>query len=86
MKPSPEDGSTTGGRAGACAGLVASFPRPAQAPALQRTEESPKTMWSLWLAVACGFALLIGAWYVLFKVAHAAHVESVPLATAEAKR
>ena len=37
--------------------------------------------WTLWLGVVCAFLLLAAAWVVLFKVAHEAGVESVPLAT-----
>lgn len=37
--------------------------------------------WSLWLAVAAAFLLLALGWVTLFRVAHAAHIQSVPLAT-----
>jgi len=40
---------------------------------------------SLWLWVAGGFLLLMVAWGVLFSVARSAKVESVPLATPEAR-
>ncbi len=42
-----------------------------------RTETSAR---SLWLWVAAGFLLLALAWTVLFSVARATRVESVPLA------
>ena len=35
--------------------------------------------WSLWTAVLALFALLIGAWIVLFAIARRNPVESVPL-------
>lgn len=36
---------------------------------------------SLWLWVGGAFCLMLLAWVVLFKVAHSANVERVPLAT-----
>lgn len=40
---------------------------------------------SLWLGVSAGFLVLVLAWGVLFFVARLTQVESVPLATKEAK-
>lgn len=34
----------------------------------------------LWLCVCAAFAVLIGAWVVLFKVAHSANIQEVPAA------
>jgi len=67
-------------RAGACARRGKSRPRRAQAPALQK--KTPGAAIALWACVACGFLVLGTAWFALFKVAHAAQVKSVPLATA----
>lgn len=38
-----------------------------------------RTALKMWFAVAAGFLLLGLGWTVLFRVAHSAHIESVPL-------
>jgi len=45
-----------------------------------RVLPTPKGGAGLWLWVAGAFCVLILVWAVLFKVAHSAKVESVPLA------
>jgi hypothetical protein len=40
-----------------------------------------RTGLTLWLWVAGAFLLLGLGWTILFRVAHSAHIESVPLAT-----
>lgn len=42
----------------------------------------PRSDRSLWLGVGLAFALLLGAWALLFTIAAEHPVESVPLATA----
>ncbi|MEO6996326.1 MAG: hypothetical protein ABI273_22165 [Lacunisphaera sp.] len=39
----------------------------------------------LWIFVCFGFACLIAAYVVMFKVSHAAQIREVPLATGGAK-
>lgn len=39
------------------------------------------TAWKLWLAVAGAFLLLALGWVTMFRVARAAHIETVPLVT-----
>jgi hypothetical protein len=41
----------------------------------------PRGDGSLWLAVGVAFAVLIGAWLLLFKIAADHPVQTVPLAT-----
>jgi len=62
--------------------LEASHARSGQAATSQRSGGSA---WTLWLWVAAGFLALTVAWTILFAVARSAKVESVPLATKEAK-
>ena len=50
-------------------------------PSPDAAAEAKPRSWTLWLSVVCAFLLLATAWVVLFKVAHEAGVESVPLAT-----
>ena len=40
------------------------------------TADSDRTR--LWLLVGAAFAVLIGAWVVMFKVAHSANIQEVP--------
>lgn len=48
------------------------------------TAESDRTR--LWLTVGVAFAVLIGAWVVLFKVAHSANIQEIsPAAKAGAR-
>jgi hypothetical protein len=54
---------------------------PTEAPTIRQSE----LVIPLWLWVAAGFLLLAVAWSVLFTVARSAKVESVPLATKEAR-
>lgn len=56
--------------------------RSGQASTLQKSGGSS---WTLWLWVGAAFLLLLLAWSVLFALARSAKVESVPLATKEAK-
>lgn len=53
--------------------------------AQQDCAPTPKDSLSLWLWVAAGFLLLALGWTVLFTVARSVKVESVPLATKEAR-
>ena len=80
MEPRQEMKAVVECRGGACSALGTSHARAEQAPPLQgKSDRGPAIL--LWLAVTLGFLLLIGAWYVLFKVAHSAQVKTVPLAT-----
>lgn len=65
-------------RVAACGDLGESHARSAQAPTLQKATGAT---WSLWVWVLAGFLLLVAAWGAMFTAAHAAKVESVPLAT-----
>lgn len=61
------------------ASSVEGQPAPAKAP------RQEKGGWTLWLWVVAGFLLLVLAWTVLFSVAHAVKVGTVPTAAQEAK-
>lgn len=73
---SPADTLSDGASADAGATLVATSPESRASTLPQK-----RARLVLWLAVAGAFLLLGLGWTILFRVAHSAHIESVPLAT-----